>query len=165
MLSLRSNQRKLPRAPIQAPAVVTVGTEKLEGTLLQIGEGGLFIELKKEPKTAAPISVSFELPGFGPQRATAEIRWSVRPGQLRIAPTAQGVGCRFSSVMPQTKEQISQYVKRMKQTYSQLQFALALNRPTPQFQALLREVKLDGISDLKQLKERVDLVLAQLNVA
>jgi hypothetical protein len=49
----------------------------------------------------------------------------------------------------------------MKQTYEALQFALALDRPTPQLPALLREAGLESITDRRQLKEHVSQAISQ----
>src|SRR5581483_6813741 len=154
-------KRKFPRAPIQVPATCVVGQDRMSGTVWQIGEGGLFVELAAGKAVSGPMSVHFELPGAGGQRVVAEPAWSAdKP--LRFAPKATGgFGLKFSEIAPTTRKSIAGYVKKMKQTYESLQFALALDRPTPQLPALLRDTGLHTIRDRKELKDFVAQVIAQ----
>lgn len=128
----------------------------------QIGEGGLFVELPEVKSLPDTLAVAFELPGHGTHRVTAHPVWRTDTPP-RTAPGARrGAGCEFREVSPKTREAVAAYVKKMKETYRSLQFALALDRPTAQLPALLRETQLDRIIDKKELKERVAQVVAQL---
>lgn len=110
------------------------------------------------------LSVTFDLPKHGSHSSVVEVRWYIPKGSLRIALDAAGAGCRFLTVTSQTREAIAAYVKQTKQMYSQIQFALALSRPLPHVQGLIKDAKLDNFRDAQSLKQHVDLVLQQLNV-
>src|SRR6476659_8978326 len=125
---LRTVKRRFGRAPLRVTAWCTMSTtsapaSRVQCTVWQIGEGGMFVELPIDtlPETLA---VNFELPGHGSHRVVAAPVWSTK-----------------------TKEAVAAYVKKMKETYRSLQFALALDRPTPQLPVLLRETELDRIRD------------------
>jgi hypothetical protein len=160
-MGMMMGKRKFPRAPIQVPATCVVGQDRISGTVWQIGEGGLFVELPSGASVAGPVAVQFDLPGAGGQRVVAEAAWSCdKP--LRFAPKASGgFGLKFSEIAPTTRKSIAGYVRKMKQTYESLQFALALDRPTPQLPSLLRDTGLHTIRDRKELKDYVAQVIAQ----
>ncbi len=164
MLTLRANHRRLPRAPIRVPAKVKFGRQTQDAHVLQIGEGGLFLDLQDPLVPMTQLSVTFDLPKHGSHSSVVEVRWYIPKGSLRIALDAAGAGCRFLTVTSQTREAIAAYVKQTKQMYSQIQFALALSRPLPHVQGLIKDAKLDNFRDAQSLKQHVDLVLQQLNV-
>jgi hypothetical protein len=172
---MRSVKRRWGRAPIRVSAQCTFeeqrgerqrGEQKrVDGTVWQIGEGGLFVELPSVTTLPDMLAVSFELPGYGAHRVVAHPVWQTEKPPRAVPSAARGAGCEFRDVSPKTREAVAAYVKKMKATYSSLQFALALDRPTPQLPALLRETELDSIRDRKELKERVATVVAQLKTA
>lgn len=159
---LKTVKRRYGRAPLRASATCTLEQRRVPATVWQIGEGGLFVELPEVSSLPAMLAVAFELPGAGTHRVVAAPVWKT-DGPTRAAPGAKrGAGCEFKDVSPKTREAVAEYVRRMKETYRQLQFQLALDRPTPQLPQLLRETNLDGVVDRKALKERVAVVVAQL---
>jgi hypothetical protein len=162
---LRPVKRRFARAPLRVNAWCTLSTaagpaSRVQCTVWQIGEGGMFVEL---PVDSLPdtLAVNFELPGHGSHRVVASPVWRTSTPPRSVPTAKQGAGFAFREVSPKTKEAVAAYVKKMKQTYSSLQFALALDRPTPQLPVLLRETELDRIGDRKELKERVAAVIAQ----
>jgi hypothetical protein len=162
MLSVR---RRFARAPIQVTATCVVGQQKMSATVWQIGEGGMFVELPPAAAEAGPLSIHFELPGAGGQRVVCQAAWKVSK-PTRFAPKATcGVGVKFSEIAPATRESIAGYVRKTKQIYEALQFALALDRPTPQLPALLRDTGLAGITDKRELKNYVALIIGQFRSA
>lgn len=160
-----SIRRRFPRAPIQSAATCVVGPTRLTCTVWQIGEGGLFIDVVPAAAELGPMSIHFELPGAGGQRVVAEAAWKIdRP--TKFAPKAPGgVGVKFSDITPTTRKAIAAYVVKMKKAYESLQFALALNRPTPQLAALLRETGLSSITDPRELKDHVAQAIAHFRAA
>jgi hypothetical protein len=159
---LRSVKRRFGRAPLHAAATCTLDSRRVDATVWQIGEGGLFVELPEVKALPQTLAVSFELPGHGAHRVVAAPVWRTETPP-RVAPEAKrGAGCEFREVSPKTREAVAAYVKKMKETYRSLQFQLALDRPTPQLPALLRETRLERIADRKVLKEHVAQVVAQL---
>lgn len=154
-------KRRFPRAPIQVVATCTFGQRRVEGILWQIGEGGLFVELPSIEALPDMLAVAFELPGDGVHHVVARPVWKTA-APLRSAPgSARGAGCEFKEIRRRTRDAIAAYLRKTKQTYSALQFALALDRSTPQLPVLLRETGLERVSDRKALKEHVATVIAQ----
>ena len=84
----------------------------------------------------------------------SEICWQ------REAP--RGYGLRFSEVQPTTQSSIERYVIGVKHAYSELQLSLALGKPRALYASLLREVKLDHLTDEVQLRATVDRAMEQL---
>lgn len=163
---MRAAKRRWGRAPIRATAQCTLDpSRRVEGTVWQIGEGGLFVELPSVETLPDSLAVSFELPGHGLHRVVAHPVWHTEKPLKAVPSAARGAGCEFREVSPKTREAVAAYVKKMKATYSSLQFALALDRPTPQLPSLLRETELDRVRDRKELKERVAAMIAQLQPA
>ena len=158
-------KRRFGRAPIQVPATCTLTEQRIEGTLWQIGEGGFFVELPVIEGLPDALAVGFELPGHGAHRVVAKPVWRTQSAPRTAPGASRGAGCEFRDVGPTTRKAIAAYVKKMKQTYSQLQFALALDRPTPQLAALLRETRLEELRDRKVLKEHVAMIVAQMQTA
>ncbi len=167
---LRSVKRRWGRAPIRATAQCTLdvssGTgRRVDGTVWQIGEGGLFVELPSVDTLPDMLAVSFELPGHGTHRVVAHPVWLTESPPRTVPSAARGAGCEFREVSHTTRKAVAAYVEKMKTTYTSLQFALALDRPTPALPTLLRETQLDRVVDRKELKDRVAAMIAQLRPA
>ena len=149
------SKRKSPRAPIAAKAQVACGLERYEATVSQISEGGFRLDSDKDlPK--ARLVVSFELPGHGPQRVLGEVCWQ------RQLPRAKGTGCMFRELPPATQATITNYVKRMKQACTELQFALAMNKPRAVWNSLAREVGVGHLMDRQDIKIFLGHAMEQL---
>ena len=73
-----SIRRRFPRAPIQATATCVVGQQRMNATVWQIGEGGMYVELPPAAAEAGPMSIHFELPGAGGQRVVAHSRTTLQ---------------------------------------------------------------------------------------
>lgn len=157
MMTLTSKRRGKPRAPVRAPAQVTAGEARHEGQVLQLSESGLLLALDAELAPGTRLVAMFELPGFGPQRVVAEVRWAQKAEQVRA-------GCQFVSVTAQSQLQFGTFVKKVKQSYSQVQLGLAMNKPRPTLLPLLRELQLDHL-DPQTLKATVKRAVADLSVA
>jgi hypothetical protein len=158
--SIATNKRRFPRAPLQASAELTHKGRQLKATVRQIGEGGLCFVCAQE--LDGNVAVEFELPGFGRQQMFSEVRWVVKPGESRRADGGYACGCRFTRIDQMSQAQIARYVSKVKLTYSQLQFALALGKPRAELLPLLREVGLHNLIDRQELKKAVADVIAQL---
>jgi len=158
--SIATNKRRFPRAPIEATAEVSHHGHQLQGTVRQIGEGGLCFVCTQELK--GNVSLTFELPGFGKQQMFSEVRWCVKPGESRRAAGGYACGCRFTRIDQMSQAQIARYVTKMKTAYSQLQFALALGKPRAELLPLLRELRLTHVVDRGELKQLVGEVISQL---
>lgn len=156
------HKRKFGRAPICVSATCTFTTGRVQGTLWQIGEGGFFVEVPKVAVMPPTLAIGFEVPGHGQHRAVARPVWKTESTPRSVPKAAGGMGCEFRDLAPTTREAIAAYVKKTKQTYSSLQLALALDRPTPQLWPLLRETGLAEIRDRRALKAHVAMCVAQL---
>ncbi len=160
MYSISTNKRRFARAPLDAKAELTHEGKQVHAAVKQIGEGGLCVLSPEELKGA--IAVSFDVPGFGPHIAYSEVRWVVKPGKSRRAAGGFACGCRFTAIDPAARASIAEYVGKVKQTYSKLQFALALGRPRAELMPMLRETGLAHVLDREELKHLVADVIAQL---
>lgn len=159
------SQRRGVRAPVRVPARVVDGTHTVDTEVLQLSEGGLFVALHAPPRGRLHFDVSFELPGQGWRTSRVEVMSVLAPGQFRQVPEASGLGCRFVGLDQATRVAIADTIRRVRQTYSQLQFALALSRPPPTLSVLLRQVGLQHVADRSELKRHVDSALQQLSAA
>ena len=151
--SNRFGKRRFPRAAIESTAKVSVGHDNYQATVKQISEGGLRLESERELPNVQ-LALVFDLPGFGEQRVVSEICWQ------REAP--RGYGLRFKDVQQGTVSSIASYVTKMKHAYAELQLSLALGKPRALFASLLREVKLDHLTDELHLRVTVDRAMEQL---
>jgi hypothetical protein len=138
---------------------VAVGLDRYPATVNQISEGGLRLETDRELPPMRMV-VAFELPGFGEQRVVSEVCW-----QQKAQSKGRGYGCRFKEMSPVTQVNIATYVKKMKKSYTELQLALALNRPHGQIAMLLREVGLTHLTDPVQMKDFIGRAMEQLQSA
>lgn len=153
--AIHHSKRRSARAPIAAPAQVAVGLERFTATVSQISEGGLRLDADRElPK--ARLVVAFDLPGFGAQRVLSEVCWQ------KTTPKARYTGCMFKDLPPATQQNITLYVKKMKQTCTELQLALALNKPRSAWDRLAREVGIHHLTDRVELKEFLGRAMEQL---
>src|SRR5688500_1913300 len=144
--AMRQGRRGSPRAPIAVPAQVPIGLDRFSAKVTQISEGGLRLECERDiPK--GRLVVAFDLPGFGPQRVGAEIWWQ----QQKATPLR--FGCAFKELSPATQTNITTYVKKMKQSCSDLQFALAMSKPRSAWDKLAREIGIGHLTDRDQIKE------------
>lgn len=155
---IHHTKRKSPRAPIASPAQVAVGLDRYPATVSQISEGGLRLETDRElPK--ARLVVAFDLPGFGAQRVLGEVCWQ------RNLPTSRGYGCAFKELAPATQLNITSYVKKMKQVCTDLQLAIALNKPRSAWDKLAREVGIGFLIDRTEIKQFLSRAMEQLQSA
>jgi hypothetical protein len=154
---IKHGRRHSPRAPIEVAAQVAVGLDRFPARVKQISEGGLKLESDLElPK--ARMVVQFDLPGFGEQRVVSEVCWAQNS-------KVRSYGCAFKDVPPAVQLNIATYVKTMKKRYTELQLAIALNRPRGQISLLLREAGLSHITDPAQLKDTITRAMEQLQSA
>lgn len=153
--TLHMSKRKSPRAPIAAKAQVACGLDRYEATVSQISEGGFRLDSEKElPK--ARLVVSFDLPGYGPQRVLGEVCWQ------KQLPRAKGTGCAFRELPPATQTNITTYVKRMKRVCTELQLALAMNKPRALWNGLAREAGVGHLMDRQDIKIFLGHAMEQL---
>lgn len=156
--TMHVTKRKSPRAPIAAPAQVACGLDRFQATVSQISEGGFRLDSDRElPK--ARLVVSFDLPGHGPQRVLGEVCWQ------RQLPKARGTGCAFKELPPQTQLNITTYVKRMKQVCTELQLAIAMNKPRAVWNNLAREAGIGHLVDRQDIKIFLGHAMEQLQSA
>lgn len=121
----------------------------------QISEGGLRLETDLElPKMR--LVVAFDLPGFGAQRVLSEVCWQ------KTTPRSRGYGCAFKELSPATQLNITTYVKQMKLKCSELQLALAMNKPRPAWDKLAQEVGIHHLTDRAEIKEFLGRAMEQL---
>ena len=154
---IRHGRRQTPRAPLEVHAQVAVGLDRFPATVKQISEGGLKLESDRDLPRARLV-VAFELPGFGEQRVVSEVCWQHNA-------QCKSYGCAFKELSSSTRQNIATYVKKMKKTYSELQLALALNRPRATIAPLIREAGLSHVTDPVQMKDILTRAMEQLQSA
>lgn len=84
-------RRATPRQSVQAPAVVTMGAQKVEGTVENISRGGALLRTSPPPVLQAKVELEVQLPG-GPVHAQATV--------VSISP--RGAGLQFTQALPAT---------------------------------------------------------------
>ena len=97
--------------------------------------------------------------GYGPQRVLGEVCWQ------KQLPRAKGTGCAFKELPPATQLNITTYVKRMKQVCTELQFALAMNKPRAAWDKLAKEAGVGHLLDRQELKIFLGHAMEQLQSA
>jgi hypothetical protein len=135
---------------------------ELDTRVLLISEGGCFLEVDPAPPKEALLKLSFVIPGKGPHSVDAEVRYTADAGDYRGKRDAVGVGCRFISASATTKQAIRDLIQQVKKNYSQIQFALAISKPTPQLPEMLEKAQLPPMKDARELKEAVNWGLKQM---
>lgn len=163
-MALTATRRKHPRAPLKATASCTLSGRRTTGVVWQVSEGGLILELPETLPAPTPIAVAFDLPDQGTHRAVVEMVWQTDRAP-RTAPQAKrGLGAKFVDITPASRDAIAQYVKKMKQTFEQLQLQLALSRSPQQLSKLIGDAGLTEVRDTKLLKERVAVAIAHFHI-
>ena len=162
MFGFQNNRRNQPRAPVQLRARVSWPGTELETRVLLISEGGCFVELKTPPARETRLKVSFDIPGKGPHTAEVEIRYTAELGDFRGKRDITGAGCRFTAVSATTRQAIRDLITQVKKSYSQIQFALALSKPSPQLPQMLEKAHLTGLREGRELKDAVQWGLKQM---
>ena len=90
------------------------------------------------------------------------MRYVAEPGDYRGKRDITGVGCRFTTVSATTRQAIRELIAQMKKSYSQLQFTLALNKPSPQLPQMLEKAHLAGMREGRELKDAIQWGLKQM---
>jgi serine/threonine-protein kinase len=85
-------RRATPRREVQAPALVTMGAQKVPGTLENISRGGALVRTTPPPVLQAKVELEVQLPD-GPVHAQATV----------VNLTARGAGLQFTQALPETK--------------------------------------------------------------
>ena len=81
---------------------------RIDGELINVGEGGLALKLKRTPKERATVEVVFKLPG-----ETDEIR---APGKISWADPVGNVGIRFVAMDPNSRYRLSDWIANAEKT-------------------------------------------------
>lgn len=81
---------------------------RIDGELVNIGEGGLALKLTRMPRERATVEVVFKLPG-----EPAEIQ---APGKISWADPAGNVGIRFVAMDPNSRYRLSDWIANAEKT-------------------------------------------------
>lgn len=162
MYGFSNNRRTQPRAPVQLECHVDWLGDEIDARVLLISEGGCFLELNPQPPKEAKLKLKFVIPGKGPHTAEAEVRYLADAGDYRGKRDAVGAGVRFTQVSSTTKQAIRDLIQQVKKNYSQIQFALAINKPTAQLPQMLEKAQLPPMKDQRELKDAVQWGLKQM---
>lgn len=162
MFAFQNNRRNQPRAPVHLKAHVAWPGGETETKLLLISEGGCFVQLSPPPSAQSRMKLSFDIPGKGPHSAEVEVRYSAELDDYKAGKDVLGVGCRFTVVSATTKQAIRDLVTQVKKNYSQIQFALAISKPTPQLPDMLEKANLPGLRQPRELRDAVQWGLKQM---
>lgn len=103
--------RAYKRASISVPVSFYYETQRFEGTVLCIGEGGMFIKSSTIPPNGSLIQGNFTIPQVAADiEVKAEIVWNSNERQGLPSVAETGFGCRFLAIGGQDIEAIKTYV-------------------------------------------------------
>jgi hypothetical protein len=103
LLVTDGERRQYFRVPLTGPIHLhSVSDGKIDGELLNIGEGGLALKLARVPKERATVEIVFHLPGI-----TDEFR---APGKISWADPLGNVGIRFGTLEPNARYRLSDWI-------------------------------------------------------
>ena len=105
-------RRQFARVAASSPVyLLSVADGKIEGTMLNIGEGGVAMKLLRSPKERSSVEVGITLPGRQSQiRAVGKITW---------ADPAGNVGIRFNQIEPELRKELIDWIVASEKSYSQ----------------------------------------------
>lgn len=105
-------RRQFNRVSLSSPVyVLSVSDGKIEGTMVNIGEGGVALKLLRTPKERAAVEVGFQLPGHGSEiRAVGKITWADPVGN---------VGVRFNQIEAGNRKLILDWIVASEKSFSQ----------------------------------------------
>jgi hypothetical protein len=103
LLVTDGERRQYYRVPLTGPIHLhSVSDGKIDGELVNIGEGGLALKLARVPTERATVEVVFRLPGVRDEfRAPGKISWADRMGN---------VGIRFGAMEPNARYRLSDWI-------------------------------------------------------
>ena len=147
---------------MQLPARVAWHGGELETLVLLVSEGGFFLAMSPPPPKETRLKVSFDIPGKGPHSVEVEVRYTADLGDYRGRRDIAGAGCRFTVVSATTRQVIQELIAQVKKSYSQIQFALAINKPNPQLPQMLEKAHLEGMREGRELRDAIQWGLKQM---
>jgi len=87
-----AERRATPRLQVQAPAVVTMGAQKVAGTVENLSLGGALVRTSPTPVLQTKVELELQLPGGAVHREATVVNLSAR-----------GAGLQFTQALPATK--------------------------------------------------------------
>ncbi len=96
-------RRQFNRVSVSSPVyVLSLADGKIEGTMINIGEGGVALKLLRSPRERSSVEVGFRLPGHGSEiRAVGKITWADPGGN---------VGIRFNQIEPACRKRLVEWI-------------------------------------------------------
>ena len=147
-------RRRTPRAPLNRPVRVKIGSKENNGRGIEVGIGGMSLWMEPVPKKGQMVTVTFSLPGSARQIiAMSEVAWSTPA----VAKQKKGrMGIRFVALPRDEREEIRSFVTKLARHYRDLHIMLAMNQwKMDRLKELTEAACVPAYSDLKELKERV----------
>lgn len=103
LLITDGERRQYYRVPLTGPMHLhSVSDGKIDGELLNIGEGGLALKLARVPRERATVEIVFRLPGENTEFRT--------PGKISWADPLGNVGIRFGAMEPTARYRLSDWI-------------------------------------------------------
>ncbi len=108
------NEKRLhPRfGPLVIKAVYATGSDRHEGYLTNLSEGGAFLAVDDPPALGTEVEILAVLPWrLGVLRATTRVAWRSRGGSERGG-RLSGVGLAFEELDPRSRERLDAYLEK-----------------------------------------------------
>jgi Tfp pilus assembly protein PilZ len=106
-------KRIYPRfGPLVIKAAYTVGSDRREGYLTNVSEGGAFLAVDDPPPLGAEVEIRAILPWrLGELRASTRVAWRSEAGSEGSGKLS-GVGLAFGELDPRARERLDAYLER-----------------------------------------------------
>lgn len=112
LLITDGERRLFNRVPVVGPIYMHSASDgKIDGELVNIGEGGLALKLSRVPKDRSTVEIVFKLPGESAEfHASGKITWADQGGN---------VGVRFATLEPTSRYRISDWIANAEKSANQ----------------------------------------------
>ncbi len=112
-----TDKRIYPRfGPLAIKAAFTAGSERREGYLTSVSEGGAFLAVDDPPALGTEIEIRAILPWrLGELCASARVAWRSQGGKI------SGVGLAFEELSPKSRESLDAYLEKFAELASRIE--------------------------------------------
>ncbi len=109
-------RRKHKRYTVELKVEYSTGDKFSADFAKNISHGGMFIHTTKPLDTGTIVNLRFYIPGQKvPLNLKGEVRWMVRPEEVRHRSQMPGMGIRFLDLTPRKVSRIKNFVKKLEE--------------------------------------------------
>ncbi|RME24177.1 MAG: hypothetical protein D6806_10030 [Deltaproteobacteria bacterium] len=150
----RRGRRSALRAPLNRPVKFAQGGKEFEGKGIEVGTGGMSLWCTEPLPAGTMTTVSFTIPGRSIAiTAMARVVWSRQPARGR---KFGRMGLQFVALERRDRQAIHSFVNKLARNYRDLHIMLSTNKwQLEQLRQLASKARLEGFSDVQELKRRV----------